>query len=55
MTANLIDASTLTPEKRRDFMPDCARLLEAMKEAEFTFEEIVFIENGYRFEWRKAK
>lgn len=53
--AQLIDASTLTPEQRRELMPDCARLLEAMKEAEFTFDEIVFIENGYRFEWRKVK
>lgn len=54
MTA-LIDASTLTPEQRRERMPECARLLEEMKKAEFTFEEVVFIENGYRFEWRKPK
>ena len=50
-----LDATTLTPEQRRELMPECARLLEEMKKASFTFEEIVFIENGYRFEWRKGK
>lgn len=48
----MIDASLLTPEQRRELMPECAKFLEAMKK-HFTFEEIKFQENGYEFEWRK--
>ena len=55
MTDKLIDASTLTPQQRRDFMPECAALLERMKKEGFTFEEITFRENGYEFLWRKPK
>lgn len=51
----LIDASTLTPAQRRDLMPDCAKLLEDLKKAKFTFTEITFVENGYIFTWRKPK
>ena len=55
----LIDANTLTPEKRREVMPSTAKEFKdgffyaARKELGMPW--IVVQENGYRFKWEAAK
>lgn len=58
MKPDLIDASTLTPAQRREVMPQCAAFIAAVLDPEpykGSIDEIVWCENGYRFEWRKPK
>ena len=59
MTANLIDASTLTPQQRREVMPSTAKELESgflyhLKKS-CGIVEISVVENGHKFVWRKPK
>ena len=55
----MIDAATLTPERRREAMPDFTAcwtqgfLADFRKAEHWGFDHLVARENGYVFEWRK--
>lgn len=49
------DAAELTPEQRREVMPETTKLVEAMKAQGLTMSEVYFREGEWEYTWRRGK